>query len=204
MLRLSVATSRWVSVGHASGCDADDVRVHKRCDGWIKCRGRDAAGVTRVVAGTARRAGSQRRRPSVPAAAHRPLVAPKVSHGSASSSSLAPRCVLHGSIRVGPGRTAVPPSRRPRSARLPSLVPRSRDRASPRRHGVLRPHSIHAHSSDLRVCGAGTTFFLMSFLYNLCNCLYTVSVYLADHLVTVFNYIHILFLIQHFVFNEYC
>ena len=149
--------------GHASGCDADDVRVHKRCDGWIECRGHDAAGVTRMVAGTARRAGSQRRRPSVPAAAHRPLVAPKVS--SASSSSLvpqaAPRCVLHGSIRVGPGRTAVPQSRRPRSVRLPSLVPRSRDRASPRRHSVLSPHSIDAHSSDLGVCDAGTTFFLM-------------------------------------------
>ena len=53
-----------------------------------------------------------------------------------------PRCVLHGNIRVGPSRTA---------------VPRSRDRASPRRHGVLRPHSIHAHSSDRGVCGAGTT-----------------------------------------------
>ena len=40
--------------GHASGCNADDVRVHKRCDGWIECRGRDAAGVTRVVAGSRR------------------------------------------------------------------------------------------------------------------------------------------------------
>ena len=52
MLRLSVATSRWASEGRmcgrdevggggASGCDADDVRVHKRCDGWI-----ESAGVT--------------------------------------------------------------------------------------------------------------------------------------------------------------
>ena len=55
---------------------------------------------------------------------------------------------LHGSIRVGPDRTAVPPSPRLRSVRLSSLVPRSRDRASPRQHGVLLLHSIHAHSYD--------------------------------------------------------
>ena len=36
---------------HASGRDAGDVRVHKRCSGWIEC---EAASVTRVVAGTAR------------------------------------------------------------------------------------------------------------------------------------------------------
>ena len=30
-----------VGGGGASGCDADDVRVHKRCDGWI-----ESAGVT--------------------------------------------------------------------------------------------------------------------------------------------------------------
>ena len=58
------------------------------------------------------------------------------------------RCALQGSIRVGPDRTAVPPSPRLRSVRLSSLVPRSRDRASPRQHGVLLLHSIHAHSYD--------------------------------------------------------
>ena len=71
-----------------------------------------------------------------------------------------PRCILHGSIRVGPGgpgRIVVSPSRSLRSVRLPFLVSRGRDRASPRPHGVLRPHSIHAHSSDRGVCGAGTT-----------------------------------------------
>ena len=72
--------------------------------------------------------------------AHRPLVAPKVSSASSSSLVPAPWCLLHGSIRVGPGRTAVPPSRLPHSVRLPSLVPRSRDRASQGRHSVLRQH----------------------------------------------------------------
>ena len=67
----------------------------------------------------------------------------------------APWCVLHSNIQVGPGRTAVPQSRRPRSVRLPSLVPRRHDWASQRRHGVLRQHSINAHSSDRGACCAG-------------------------------------------------
>ena len=59
-----------------------------------------------------------------------------------------PLCILHGSIRVGPGQIAFSPSRSLRSVRLPFLVPRGRDRASQRRHGKLHPRSIHAHSSN--------------------------------------------------------
>ena len=118
---------------------------------------------------------SQSRQPSVPrlrgapevsvagrqypqaTAAHRPLVAPKGKFLLQQRPGTCPRCVLNGSIRVGPSRTAISPSRRPRSVRLPCLVQRSRDRTSQQRHGVLRPHSIRARSSDRGVCGAGST-----------------------------------------------
>ena len=52
-------------------------------------------------------------------------------------------CILHGGIRVGLGRVVVSPSRSLLNVRLPILVPRCRDKASPaRRHGVLHPPSI--------------------------------------------------------------
>ena len=82
-----------------------------------------------------RHTGSQHRRPSVlvPTVAHRPLVAPKVSTCLRQWPRTCPWCILHGCLRVGPGRVVVSPSRQLRNVRLPFI-------ASSALH---RPPSIH-------------------------------------------------------------
>ena len=98
-----------------------------------------------------RRAKCQHRQLSLPTADHRHLVAPKIRTHLRHWSGTCSRCIWHGGIRVGMGRVVVFLSRRLRYERLPFIVSRGRDRASPRRHGchcVLSPPSIHAHSTD--------------------------------------------------------
>ena len=70
---------------------------------------------------------SEQRRPSVPSAAHRPWVAPKVRARLRQLPGTCLRCILHGGIRVEPGRVVVSPDRPLRNEWLPFIVSRGTD-----------------------------------------------------------------------------
>ena len=66
-------------------------------------------------------------------------------------------CILHGGIRVGPGRDVVASSRPLGNERLPFIVPRGQRSGGT---ACFVRGKIYAHSSDGgdgKVCGAGTT-----------------------------------------------